>query len=349
MPAVSFVMPIYGVEKYLKQCVDSVLAQTFTDFELILVDDGSPDRCGEICDEYAAKDARVKVIHKENGGVSNARNDGIRQASGEWAYIIDSDDWLEPDALENMYDAAMRTGADCVMSDVLVHSASRTKRGYLFSEPFFTDERKVIQDIQKFILCHKYSPHYTNKTLIGFAAPWSKLVRMSVVKRDEVCFDPYVKGRFDDGLWSLHMLDYARSVCYIDKVTYNYRIVGNSLTHAYKPQALDIIARGFERTEDFIRETGKDETFLKAHYGRVVGFLALQLSQYFFNPNNPNPAKEVKKELKRTIKSEPYHTAVRKCDKRYLESKHRFVALCARLNFIWGMKLYVKAKAMKRG
>ena len=84
MAEVSFIMPIYGVEKYLNKCVDSILVQTFEDFELILVDDGSPDRCGEICDEYAKKDARVKVIHKENAGVSEARNTGIRAAEGKW-------------------------------------------------------------------------------------------------------------------------------------------------------------------------------------------------------------------------------------------------------------------------
>ena len=99
MPAVSVIVPVYNVEKYLRRCIDSILAQTFTDFELILVDDGSPDNCGAICDEYAARDARVRVIHKENGGVSSARNAGLDAATGEYVAFVDGDDYCEPSFL----------------------------------------------------------------------------------------------------------------------------------------------------------------------------------------------------------------------------------------------------------
>lgn len=96
-PKISVIVPVYKVEKYLRACIDSILAQTFTDFELILIDDGSPDNCGAICDEYAEKDARIRVFHKENGGVSSARNLGIERSRGEWIAFVDSDDWVESD------------------------------------------------------------------------------------------------------------------------------------------------------------------------------------------------------------------------------------------------------------
>ena len=100
MAEVSIIVPVYQVEKYIRQCVDSILAQTFTDFELILVDDGSKDGSGQICDEYAAMDRRVKVIHKENGGLSDARNRGMDQAAGNYFMFIDSDDYIAPTMLE---------------------------------------------------------------------------------------------------------------------------------------------------------------------------------------------------------------------------------------------------------
>ncbi len=100
MPKISIIVPVYKVEKYIHQCIDSILKQTFTDIELILVDDGSPDSCGKICDEYAVKDRRVKVIHKENGGLSDARNTGVKCAKGEYISFVDSDDWIAPNALE---------------------------------------------------------------------------------------------------------------------------------------------------------------------------------------------------------------------------------------------------------
>ena len=111
MPTISVIVPVYKVESYINRCVDSILAQTYTDFELILVDDGSPDRCGEICDEYAEKDERVHVIHQENGGLSAARNAGIDWAfansNSDWLSFIDSDDWVHPQFLETLHDSAV--------------------------------------------------------------------------------------------------------------------------------------------------------------------------------------------------------------------------------------------------
>lgn len=115
MPKISVIVPVYKVEKYLKRCVDSILSQTFTDFELILVDDGSPDNCPTICDEYEKRDNRVRVIHQANGGLSAARNAGIDWAfansDSEWLTFIDSDDWVHEKYLELLYKAVIETGA----------------------------------------------------------------------------------------------------------------------------------------------------------------------------------------------------------------------------------------------
>ena len=112
MPKVSVIVPIYNVEKYLNRCVDSILAQTWSDFELILIDDGSSDRSGVICDEYAQKDGRVRVIHKENGGVSSARNAGLDAAEGELVAFVDSDDWIHYQYLEILVRAIHESDAD---------------------------------------------------------------------------------------------------------------------------------------------------------------------------------------------------------------------------------------------
>lgn len=111
---VSVIVPIYKVEQYLPQCIDSIIDQTYRDLEIILVDDGSPDACGRICDEYAQKDKRIKVYHKENGGLSDARNYGIRMATGEYLGFVDSDDWVEPDMFETLVSTAEEDNADIV-------------------------------------------------------------------------------------------------------------------------------------------------------------------------------------------------------------------------------------------
>lgn len=116
-PAVSIIVPVYNVEKYIERCLDSIIAQTFTDWECILVDDGSPDASGRICDEYASKDSRFGVIHKKNGGVSSARNAGLDAARGEWIGFVDPDDWIESETFRTAIETAEKENADIVQWD----------------------------------------------------------------------------------------------------------------------------------------------------------------------------------------------------------------------------------------
>ncbi|WP_240733057.1 glycosyltransferase family 2 protein [Jeotgalibacillus sp. S-D1] len=120
-PVISIIVPIYKVEKYLSKCLDSILQQTFKKFELILVNDGSPDKCGEICEEYANKDKRVVVINKNNGGLSEARNYGLDLAKGDFIGFVDSDDWIEPDMYETLYNICIEYGADISCCGVTKH------------------------------------------------------------------------------------------------------------------------------------------------------------------------------------------------------------------------------------
>lgn len=115
---ISVIIPIYNVEKYLSDCVESVLKQTYTDLEIILVDDGSQDASGQICDDYAKQDSRVQVIHKKNGGLSSARNAGIDQATGQYFFFLDSDDWIAENALELLYKEIKSTGSDLALCNM---------------------------------------------------------------------------------------------------------------------------------------------------------------------------------------------------------------------------------------
>ncbi len=121
---ISIIVPVYKVEPYLRQCVDSILNQTYSDLEVLLIDDGSPDKCGEICDEYAAADSRVRVIHKLNGGISSARNAGLDAATGEYIGFVDSDDWIEPRMFEVLLNALTEADADISICDYWLEYAS---------------------------------------------------------------------------------------------------------------------------------------------------------------------------------------------------------------------------------
>lgn len=164
--AISVIVPIYRVEKYLPACIDSILNQTFTDFELILVDDGSPDRCPAICDEAAERDARVRVIHQANAGLSAARNAGIEIAHGEWLGFVDSDDYIAPQFYEKLYQTAQRTDADCVMCSVQnVDESGKSIDSALMR---VADEVKTGQEVLQKIGRDDVTPYLT---------AWNKLYR----------------------------------------------------------------------------------------------------------------------------------------------------------------------------
>lgn len=121
MPEISVIVPVYKVEEYLPRCIDSILAQSFTDFELWLVDDGSPDKCGDICESYKQKDARIRVIHKTNGGLSSARNAALDVCTGRYISFVDSDDWVAPDFLETLHSAVTENDVDISVCGMVNH------------------------------------------------------------------------------------------------------------------------------------------------------------------------------------------------------------------------------------
>ena len=142
MPLISVIVPVYKVEKYLVRCLDSILSQTLEDFELWLVDDGSPDVCPQICDEYSEKDSRIKVIHKQNGGLSSARNAALDRAAGKYICFVDSDDYITSDALESLYSALTETDSDIAVGNMMSIDENGSVTG------FYTPaaERTVLED-----------------------------------------------------------------------------------------------------------------------------------------------------------------------------------------------------------
>lgn len=145
IPKISVIVAVYRAEAYLHRCLNSLLVQTFRDFEVLLVDDGSPDKSGEICDEYARKDARIRVFHKENGGVSSARQCGIDHAKGEYTTHVDPDDWVEPTMLADLYTKAKEEDADMVFGDFYIEYDHKTQ--YDNQQPSSLDSKTILSDI----------------------------------------------------------------------------------------------------------------------------------------------------------------------------------------------------------
>ena len=207
---VSVVIPVYKAEPYLRDCVDSVLAQTYPNLEIILVDDGSPDGCYAICDEYAAADHRVRVIHKENSGVSDTRNRGLEVAKGEWITFVDSDDMLAPSMIETLVEAC----SDCETVAAVVFS--RFKNGEM---PVSTDASELIScaDIPAFTRCR------------GGLFVWGVLYSHSCIEKLRLRFDISL-GNLEDVTWNMCYLGHASKLQYISGSLYHYRQNPTSIT-----------------------------------------------------------------------------------------------------------------------
>ena len=213
MPKATVVVPVYNVEKYLEKCVDSILAQTEPDFELLLVDDGSTDGSGRLCDKLAEKDGRVRVIHQKNQGLGGARNTGIQQAQGDWLLLVDSDDWIEPQTLEKTMEAGLREEADLVMFAYRsVDEGGHTLRTFLENVP---KERGMALDAQP-------------DMLLTSPSAWCRLYRRELLERTGILFPPRVW--YEDMRTTPKLLAEARQVVYLDYVGYNYLSRTGSIT-----------------------------------------------------------------------------------------------------------------------
>ena len=228
-PEISIIMPVYNSEKYLGKCIDSVLSQTFSDFELLLVDDGSSDHSPRLCDDYAQKDIRVKVIHKDNGGVSSARNMGLSAVRGGYLCFFDSDDTLEPNALQLMYEIISNGNYDLVIAGYNRYDEDSTK--------IFGMSQKEVEALS-IDLALKEMYHPKDEEYQGYL--WNKMFRIDIIKNAGLKFNESIAFNEDRLFITQYICNSNRDVAYTTTPVYNYvvRTSGamGSLKRSYNPK-----------------------------------------------------------------------------------------------------------------
>lgn len=317
MPIISVIVPVYKVEPYLRRCVDSILAQKFTDFELILVDDGSPDNCGVICDEYAAKDSRVRVIHQENGGLSAARNTGIdwvfAHSDSEWISFVDSDDWVHPQMLEWMLHAAHEHGAGVITCRYKTVSEYEAPDKY--SECLWKS-----MDPESFYIQHM------GNCIVAYGKLYEKEKWRSI---------RFPVGRLHEDGYVTHILMFSeKTVPVIDMPLYMYYNNPKGITHTPSSRRLKDACDGQRERLEFFRKNG----FSRAYDYEInsTGFLATEISAMRKGIVHEDKVycKDVVKRLRKAIRRE--HISFK---------KHIWVYECAYPNL---MKMYWLIVALGR-
>ena len=267
MPAVSVIVPIYKVEKYLRQCVDSVLSQSFRDIELILVDDGSPDDCPRICDEYALADQRVRVIHKENGGASGARRAGVERATGDYVLFVDGDDWLSLETLQRSMDSIK--DADCLIFSYVREYPDSSLPAHVLDESCVMEGTEVEDRVYRrlFGLVGDELRHPERLEAVGSCC--MKLYRKELTRQGRF-FDTSEVGSSEDTLFNMYALYGCRKVVYLDEPFYHYRKAGSSITSSYRPRLIEQWGRLFDHMETVIQEKQLGTVFRQALNARIA-------------------------------------------------------------------------------
>ena len=247
---VSIIVPVYNIENYIRVCVDSILAQTYESFELILVDDGCKDNTGIICDEYAAIDSRVKVIHKENGGVSSARNAGLRQAKGDWIMHVDGDDWIEPDMIESLIEAANATEADLVFGDFMKYGPSAGNHKL----PTWNNDKK--DSMSRYIA-------YSMTTIWGSIAKRSLYTEHSLKSPDGVSY-------CEDFHLIVRLCHFANKIVNVHRSFYHYRYRPTSIMSNMNRKTEADEQWVYQDTIHFFKEQGVYEDYRKVMSWRVL-------------------------------------------------------------------------------
>lgn len=213
-PAISIIVPIYNVENYIKRCLVSIQEQTFKDWECILVDDGSPDKSGKICDEFAITDSRFNVIHQQNGGVSKARQTGTNAAQGEYTIHVDPDDWIESNMLNSLYLKAKEEDADMVICDFIMEENGINQ--YMQQKPYSTDPTQIARQM----LC------YIDGYNILHGSCWNKLIKRASYNNDKIKIDfqPTDITICEDLLFNLRLCYHIKKITYLNKAFYHYII-----------------------------------------------------------------------------------------------------------------------------
>lgn len=274
---ISVIIPVYNVAPYLRQCLDSVMKQTYFELEIIIVNDGSTDNSLQICEEYKLLDKRIQLINQQNSGVSVARNNGIKLASGDYVFFVDGDDWIETDAFEKVFTLINKNDLLC----------------FSYFKDYF-DNRAI----RKLGLDGEFDASFLKRRITGLleqelkdpsqldslGTVWGKVYKTAIIKEHAITFkDLKDIGTWEDGLFNLEYLNFSKSVYIMDQPFYHYRKTNqNSLTSVYKPNLVVQWGTLYDKIEAFIEKQKLDHSFRKAFKNRIsLGIIGLGINELY--------------------------------------------------------------------
>ena len=338
---ISVIVPIYNSEKYLEQCIESIINQKYSNLEIILVNDGSVDGSLKICEKYAKKDNRIKVIDKKNEGVSVARNVGMEVSSGQWISFIDSDDWIDPDMFKKILAKSKDDDFDVIMCNCYINKNNNEHNNQSLSSEDLIFNKEDIHILQRKFLWRgikEYRPY-----VWGLGAPWCKLYSSKLIKENNIRFVPGLT-RNEDGLFNLYILEYSKKICYLPDCYYHYRVLSESLSHRRQDNIIIDTEKNLSDLIDFSNKYNKDNIFCDGVNARIITGTQQYLRDYFFYDISLKSYGKRKKELLNLRKEDLYANACKKINYSVLPLSEKMYCFCFKYKLILVLLLMVKVR-----
>lgn len=336
---ISVIIPIYNVEKYLNQCIDSIISQTFRDIEVILVDDGSTDNSPKICDAYARQDDRVKVIHQKNGGPSSARNAGIDIATGKYIMFVDGDDWVELNTIQSCVNSiSLDDNVDLICFSYIREYENTSLPVHLFNgDKVF--KGKGAQNFYRQLFgplgveCRE--PQHVDKLV----SCCMKLYRADIIDKGRF-FDTKEVGSCEDGLFNMYALYGYDNIVYIDECFYHYRKVRGTLTSSYRPNLIKQWNRLFDIIYRITEEKDLSEDYKIALNNRIAfSIIGIGLNEFSDMQKNFFGHKQV---ISGYLKSDKYKNSVKGLKIRHLTLQWKIFMFCCKQHMAFAVSLMLK-------
>lgn len=344
----SVIVPVYKVEQYLRHCLDSIVNQSYENLEIILVDDGSPDHCGEICDEYAKRDSRIIVLHKQNEGLCAARNDGIDRACGEWLTFVDSDDWCETNYYEKMFEELGEQTADVFMAGGhLLEFEDKQVLKYNGHEREIFHTKEKTDCLMAKILAPQCGAKDDGVYASSAGLPWDKLYRTEFIKENQLYFDRGSRA-WEDLLFNFCVFDKAKEVIVGTCMGYHYRMNNTSITKSYNPKREEINYYFIEKLKNYMEKREENALIEDAIRARSINMIANLLKCYYFNPQNPDSYHQVAKKVRMQKKKPYYNDAIWHKGNRLLSKGQKKLQLLLRLPFVFLLKMAISYRIKQK-
>ena len=339
-PMVSIIVPVYNVERYLRQCLDSLVNQTYQNIEIICVDDGSTDASSEILTEYALKNSKVRVICQENSGLSVARNVGFSFATGEYVMYVDSDDWIDVCTCEKAVFKAEEHAADLVMWPYIREFPNRSAPKVIFSEEktFHAAECRELQRRMVGLLGTELA-HPENADAL--CTVWGKLYRRELIAQNEIHFTDLQRiGTYEDGLFNLHYLAHVKNATYIPDYLSHYR-KNSGMTSKYRKELAAQWKNLFSDMRGYIEKGGYGSDFEQALNNRIsLSIIGLGLNAVALTN------RKALAEIRNILSDKEYRAAIKTLPMRYFPPHWWVFFACCKLDFSVGV--FVLLKCMER-